>query len=68
MKVYKSQAKDIDLPEIDILTFLFGESLECSLEIVERFVWIQSTLLLRFTPLMSIWCTTVRPFIDNRLT
>lgn len=30
MKVYKSQAKDIDLPEIDILTFLFGEFVNCS--------------------------------------
>ena len=24
-KIYKSQAPDIDLPELDILTFLFGK-------------------------------------------
>lgn len=26
MKVYKSKAPDIDLPELDLLTFLFGKS------------------------------------------
>ena len=30
MRIYESNEKDINLPELDILTFLFGEGICCT--------------------------------------